>query len=156
MDVTPGAGRFSVGGGSNYWEVRVGPTNDFSITFTEDIAAFGFYGTDIGDLNGQLSLNFISGGMPTNVMVPHTVDGPSGSALFFGYIHTGNPFQSVEFELSGSSSDVFGFDLLTIGTVEQVRPDPDPVPEPMSVLLLGSGILGVGAVAIRRRREEEE
>lgn len=146
-----GPGRFSVGGGSQWYDITVGGGNSFVINFTNPIAAFGFYGTDIGDFGGQLSLNFMSGDI-TNVVVPHTVGSggnPSGTGLYFGYIDTANPFTSVEFVTSGGGSDVFGFDQMTIGTIEQVS-----VPEPGTMLLLASGFLGLGITAVRRREED--
>ncbi len=127
----------------------ISPTNHlatspgFTLTFDAPQVAFGFYGTDIGDFGGQLSLSFGGGG---GVLVPHTIGAggsTNGDAFFYGIIDTDNPFSSVEF-LNSDASDQFGFDNFTIGDVSQV------VPEPGSMALFGIGL--VGLVGRRRRR----
>ena len=35
------------------------PTDDFEVRFDEAQVAFGFYGIDIGDFNGQLTLDLV-------------------------------------------------------------------------------------------------
>lgn len=151
-----GAGRYGVSD-PNFWEVSVGGPTVFTIDFTNPIAAFGFYGIDVGDFGGQMSLNFMApGGGTTPVTVPHTVGAggnPDGAAFYFGYIDVLNPFESVEFAFNdpsgGIDADVFAFDNMTIGTRAQVR-----VPEPMSAVLLGTGLLGFAVVSWRRREDE--
>lgn len=151
----PGAGRFAISD-PNWWEVDV-TTGSFYIDFTNPVAAFGFYGIDVGDFAGQLQLTFMSGGTSIPVLVPHSVEGiggvdPEGAAFFYGYINTANPFTQVVFQdvsLNSYGSETFGFDNMTIGSVEQV------VPEPGTVILLGTGLLALGGIAYRRREEEE-
>ncbi|WP_461414167.1 PEP-CTERM sorting domain-containing protein [Gemmatimonas sp.] len=139
---TNGFGRYAVSG-SNYYEVNAG---DFRINFTQAVAAFGFYGVDVGELGGTLALRFYNGSTVLDTR-PINYQVGEGSAFYFGYINTVNPFTSVEFVLGGSSSDVFAFDDMTIGSREQVS-----VPEPASAALLLTGLAGFGAVASRRRR----
>lgn len=144
-------GRFAISG-SKFWSVDV-TSGSFFIDFTDPVAAFGFYGTDVGDFAGQLSLELLTGTGTTVVEVPHSVENgidPEGAAFFFGYINTTSPFTRVDFTASGGyGNETFGFDDMTIGSVEQVA-----VPEPGTLILLGSGLLGIGVVA-RRRRENE-
>ena len=159
-------GRWSVGGeDGNYWSTSVqsGGEENFSIDFGQEISAFGFYGTDIGDFGGQLILDFNrADGDPLNRVVPHAIgEGGStaGSVFFYGLIATEetDAFTSVDFGLEGSeATDVFGFDLMTVGEIEQVTPR-EPVPEPKTALLLGSGlVLLAGVVLLPRRRTDTE
>jgi hypothetical protein len=138
--------------GSNYWS-----SSDFSITFGTPVAAFGFFGTDIGDVGGQLSIT-LDGAIDFVLDVPHTITGNTGgNVLYFGVIDTDNPFTSITFA-SSTGADSFGFDDMTIGSLAQVvtRPPQPPapeIPEPSTWLLVGTGL--VGFAAYRRRRKSE-
>lgn len=52
---TNGVGRYPISG-NQYWD----SSNVFSIDFSAPIAAFGFYGVDIGDFGGQVTLTLRS------------------------------------------------------------------------------------------------
>jgi len=143
---TTNGGRYSVGGGSNYWEVEATQSGGFQVIFSQDIAAFGFYGTDIGDFGGTLSLQFLndSNVVISTVVVPTAAANVAdGSALYFGAIAANNNelFKSVRFVSTLGTGDVFGFDNLTIGAKEQVT----SVPEPTTLALLSLGVLGFAA-----------
>ena len=137
-------GRFAISG-SKYWETN----ENFQITFSTQQAAFGFYGTDIGDFSGQLKLTLAGGGSVT-MNVPHTVGGPNGTCLYFGMIadDAASQFTSVSFSTT-SGSDWFGFDDMTIGTLGQVV---TIIPEPLTMLGVFGAVAGVGGYIRRRRR----
>jgi hypothetical protein len=131
---TNGFGRYATSG-TNYWEV----TGTFSIEFDSSVAAFGFYGIDIGDFGGQVTLE-TEDGTSTLYTIPNTINGSGGGVLFFGVIDTVNTFTKATFGNTAAGTDVFGFDDMTIGSVEQVHPK---TPLPGTLMLLGSGLLGL-------------
>jgi hypothetical protein len=116
------------------------------------VAAFGFYGIDIGDFGGGLRLNLVGGGAQL-VNVPNT-QGSSGSTdgsvLFFGFVNN-NPLEtvtSIDFLTSTGQGDVFAFDDMTIGSIQQVRtPDGGG-----TLTLLGSAFAALTLVARGARR----
>ena len=127
-----------------------------SMTFSDPIAAFGFYGIDIGDYGGELTvtLNHSDGGT-TPLAVGNSIGSGGaapfeGAVLYFGVIDVADPFTSVDFS-SSADSDTFAYDDMTIGDSHQVQGT--TVPEPSSALLLGVGTFGIVlAGRIRRKR----
>jgi hypothetical protein len=136
---TNGVGRYPTDG-VMYLE---GSTYDFMINFDQPIAAFGFYGIDIGDFGGQVTLTTVNGGS-TVYNIPHTINGIGGSVLFFGVIDTTHLYTQVDIGNTGSGIDYFGFDQMTVGSLGQVI-----VPVPGAILL---GSIGVSLVGWLRRR----
>jgi hypothetical protein len=148
---SPLGGRFATSG-SKFWEQTVGPNTAFNITFSQAIAAFGFYGTDIGDFNGRLTLSFFNGATKVGSFVAqdgdlsgNAVPSLDGNLRFWGVTFATNAFNKVEFVMAGNT-DVFGFDDMTIADASQVQ-----VPEPSSLALVGSGMLALVGIARRRR-----
>ena len=139
-----GSTRFATSG-SHYFDV----SSTITAAFSTPIAAFGFYGTDVGDISGQLSLVLHHAtGPDTVIVIPHTVGAPDGSLLFFGVIDTANPFISVSFLNSQAGNDFFGFDDMIVGDVQQVT---GGVPEPTTWAMMVGGLALAGA-AMRRRK----
>jgi hypothetical protein len=134
--------------GSQYWNnVNIGMTIDFS----DPQAAFGFYGTDIGDFGGHITLT-LNDGSTTELIVPNTEFAPDGSTLYYGFV-ADSPSETFTQIVFGNTDldDFFGFDDMTIGTIEQVVP-PGGIPEPMTLLVLGSVLGGAGLYRRLRRR----
>jgi hypothetical protein len=159
---TSAAGRYSIPSATTtqFWEGTalsgsVG-TNSFSLVFGQEIAAFGFYGVDVGDFGGQLQLQLLRGSsIVQTLLVPNTSgsDGSTGgSVLYFG-LRTDDStelFDRVNFLMSADSlDDVFAFDNFTIAELRQVLP-PSTVPEPATLALLAGALLALGLT--RRHR----
>lgn len=145
---TNGFGRYPISG-TNFYEV----SGVFNLTFNNAQAAFGFYGVDIGDFNGQVTLTLTKiGGGTTTFTVP-TTRTAGGGALYFGLIGTdaSEQFTSVSFGNTASGVDVFAFDDFSIGNQSQVVPvRPVPVPGVAAGILLAAGVFG--GKQIRKRK----
>lgn len=148
------AGRFNTTGATagptpgQWWSVE----GNFYLVFDQAISAFGFYGTDIGDFNGQLLIKLTdTNDVVTELEVPHTINGADGSLLFWGFIDTSNSYKRIDFGNTAQGVDFFGFDDMTIGDARQINPPPNPTPEPGMLALLG--VAGLAASMARRRRD---
>jgi hypothetical protein len=145
------AGRFPTSGGNWY---ETGGGGDFSISFSSGISAFGFYGTDIGDIGNSLTLRMtkVSDGTTVDVAVGNSTGSSiNGSLLFFGFVDTDEAYSSIQFINAPGGGDVFGFDDMTVGDVTQiVNPPSGEVPLPAGGVLLLSA-LG-GAAFLRRKK----
>ncbi|HKJ70561.1 MAG TPA: PEP-CTERM sorting domain-containing protein [Gammaproteobacteria bacterium] len=142
--VTNGVGRYGVTGDADnderFWEA----TSTFGLTFDNPVAAFGFYGIDIGDFGGRVTAT-TSGGLSQTFTIPNTINGPGGSVLFWGVIDPANTWTSVSFGNTASGTDYFAFDDFTVASTEQVQ-----VPAPAPLALIGAGLLVMAG--FRRRR----
>ena len=117
------------------------------IKFSAPVAAFGFYGTDIGDGTGEQASIVTLNGVTKQFIIPHTndTDGEprsraktsplmikretritffvcctTGSVFYFGLVDMENPFKSLQ--LNMGYLEKFGFDDFSAGTPEQVKP----------------------------------
>lgn len=153
---TNGVGRYSVPSAtsSKFWEVGAGAAGNFDVTFSGAIAAFGFYGIDIGDFAGTLTIDLFdaANALVGSLAVPKAAENlADGSVLYFGFIaaNAGEQFTKVSFRTTAGTGDFFAFDNFTIGTQEQVCEN-CAVPEPGSLALFSLGLLGLG---LARRRK---
>lgn len=144
---TPGAGRYNTTPlGTNLWEVQGAFSIDFAST---PISAFGFYGTDIGDFDGQVTIQLTdTADNVTNLTVNNTVNGADGSLLFWGFIDPNASYKSISFGNTAADTDVFGFDDMVIGDLQQIKPP--GVPEPGTLALVGLSLIALST--LRRRR----
>ena len=134
--------------GNNYLEVDA---TSFQLSFSQPQAAFGFYGVEIGDFGGALTLNLVGGGSTVVTVPNNTTSAADGAVIYFGLIVTaGNEFSSITFGNSNSADDVFAFDDFTIGTQQQVSLAATPLPASSVMGMTMIGLLG-GFVALRKR-----
>lgn len=142
---TNGVGRYPISG-NQFWETS---SANFTLSFSQPIAAFGFYGIDVGDFNGQLQLT-LSSGVVEVVNVGNSIGSVGGGVLYFGLIRAGGGITSIAFGNTGSGADFFGFDDFSIGTVEQVQ----VIPLPPAAMSASASLLGLGAISAFRRRRQ--
>lgn len=158
---SPGAGRFATSG-SRYINVS---GDGFTIEFDSPVAAFGFYGTDIGDFEGQITLTLtLENGDEEELIVPNSTPSSTGlsqgqldgALLFYGILSPEVSFTQVVFGNTAAGTDIFGFDDLTVGDVQQIVVPPPPaqaIPVPTlsswSIMLLMLLVLSVAILRFR-------
>ena len=116
------AGRYPISGDQFLTQVNSRKSTSgtaLTVDFDKPISAFGFYGVDIGDFDGVVELELTNGGAET-VSVGNSANIDGGSVLFFGLTATFT-FDRVVFSNTGSGSDAFGFDDMTIGDLGQIQ-----------------------------------
>lgn len=132
-----GFGRFATSG-SNFVETPGG--GDFDINFTAPIAAFGFFGTDLGDVGNDLQITLTDSNSVETMFTLDLSGTPNGGLIFWGFTDTAAQYTQISFDNVPGSGDVFGFDDMTIGDAGQVV----GASAPTMLALFGLGILGLG------------
>lgn len=149
--ITGGGGRFPTSG-TKLWNVEPG-VGAFTILFSQPVSAFGFFGTDIGDFGGNITLALqpSGGGAPVNLVVNNTLSAPNASLLFYGFIDNSASYTQVTFG-NTSGADGFGFDDMTIGDLKQAQQG-GRVPEGGStVVALGAALASLLSMRALRRK----
>jgi len=141
-------GRFNTTApGTKWWDV----SGTFNIDFAggSEISAFGFYGTDMGDFEGEVNITLTDiNNVSTTLTVANTFNAPNASLLFWGFIDAGNSYKRISFGNTAIGSDFFGFDDMVIGDRLQIV---NPTPEPASLALVGLALLGLAASRRNKR-----
>lgn len=127
----------------------------FSIDFSQEINAFGFYGIDVGDFNAQIVLQLENTltGLSKLLTIDNTtsLDKPGGSLLYYGLIAQDNfSFNKVTFANTAIGFDYFAFDDMTIASIKPV--EPQSIPESTSVLGWMLGVVGAGLLLKHKQK----
>ena len=105
--------------------ISINSSNHFGLNFSQSLAAFSFWGTDLGDSSNRLTVEFYQ---DNNLVKSQLIDylganAGSSSVFFFGGLAetTAEQFNRIQLISSiGSTGDAIGLDQLTIATPEQV------------------------------------
>lgn len=151
-------GRFATSG-SRFYSTSVGGSQTLEIQLSQQVAAFGFYGMDLGDIGGSVALDLFDGSTLVSSITVQPSLGTgffgelNGGMRFFGLTFATNSFNRIRFNLTGNPNDedVFAFDDMVVADAKQVVP-PNPTPEPGSLALVGAALALALAAAARRRR----
>lgn len=119
-----GAGRF---GTTEYWEnggKYFQCVNEFTVEFSRPIGSMGFYGTDFGDFEGQVSvaMTYVSGEVEV-VDIPHLVPADNANLIFWGFMGPCERVTKVRVYCS-SGNDYFGIDDIIVGQYSNSTWDP--------------------------------
>lgn len=105
---------------------------DWVLTFSEPMYAFGMYMTDIGDFGAEIDLvmTYVDGTvesipLPLHYKIFDDVTNAGGWISFIGVFDTTKPFASVTMDMKQAGGDIFGFDQVLIarqGDIQLERP----------------------------------
>ncbi|RVU44452.1 hypothetical protein [Rubrivivax rivuli] len=153
------SGRFNTTtNGQQHLRVNSDNAGTLTLNFSRAISAFGFFGTDIGDFGGSLSLLLRTESGATETLLVRAGDGKKnedagGNLLFFGFAGANLRYTSISFQSVGDveTGDYFGFDDFFVADAGQFN-TPTGMPEPGSLALAGLALLAAGIARKGRRR----
>lgn len=145
---TSSSGTYATSGNQFLRAITNTSATSFTINFSSAIAAFGFFGTDLGDAaGGDLRLTLSNG--TTQDLLIDVDPSNNGNLIFFGFVSNSDTFTSVSFSNTAGSGDYWGFDDMIVGDLGQVT----DVPAPNTFFLSLFGLLGLAsAKRISRKR----
>jgi hypothetical protein len=121
---------------------------EFGVTFSQPVAAFGFYSTDAGDYGAFLKLDFFLDDVFLWSLLVHNTQSQNeetdAALMFLGIVTTTMTFDRVQFVnvpnvgYPRSPFDAFGFDDLVVADSEQIEPPPVPEPAAAGLVVLAS------------------
>ena len=136
-DNTPGAGRYPTSG-TTFLETE--DSGGFTLTFSSEINAFGFFAADVGDFGNNLFLELLGGPGTVRLDIVTPTDAasgiPDGGLLFFGFFDESATYTGIKFGFEGGTVDRFAVDDVMAGLATLT---PVPVPPAAGLLLLGIG-----------------
>jgi hypothetical protein len=120
-------GRFNVDGGLGTNGKYLACTSGTDVVFTFDygISAFGFYATDLGDVEGALMLYMLpdDGGAEESVVAKATA-GTNGNLVFFGFTNPTKRYTRVRL-VCATPVDIYGIDqVITACGMMVLNPNP--------------------------------
>lgn len=168
-------GRYSIPSASTkrLWTANATSTGStFEVNFDQAVAAFGFYGIDIGDEGANVVIDLLDAngnvisalsGITSDMAYTKGVGGSTdGSVFFFGFVAGAGDalFNGVRFRSTTASTapviDGMGFDNFTVALRSEIKCDvncgggPNPAPEPGSIALVAAALLGLRSATRRK------
>jgi hypothetical protein len=79
----------------------------------------------------------------------------SGSNFYFAFYDTADTYTKIVFNSDAPSlgADIFAFDDLSVGSLEQVTPGGGATPLPAALPLFATGLGALGVLGFRRKRK---
>jgi hypothetical protein len=135
--------------------ISINSANNFSISFNNSLAAFSYFGTDLGDFNNILTMEFYSAStngttLVKSIVIPSNVGSANSSEFFFGFIadSQSEEFNTIKF-ISSLNGDAIGIDQIKIATPAQRLSTQAPEPATIIGTLIGAGYIR----RIKRRQQ---
>jgi len=163
------SGRYSIPSAtsSKLWIANADTNSStFEVQFSTAVAAFGFYGIDVGDNGADVQIELLLNGTVISesaavsekmTYTKGTNLSTDGSVFFFGFVAGANDslFDTVRFVSRSTMLDGIGFDNFSVALRSELQCEincggPNPAPEPASIALVMAALLGLRSAARRK------